>query len=89
MAEQNATQAAKDDKSQTTPPAKPDEKKAPSHLTVVILRDERVGKDDYKPLDTPKLPYDVARRLIDKGAADGHQSAVRAAQAQRKQAAKG
>ncbi|QFU01268.1 hypothetical protein FIU83_06410 [Halomonas sp. THAF5a] len=63
--------------------------KTPSHLTVLILRDERVGKKDFKPGDTPKLSYAEAQRLIKGGGADGDSGAIRAAQAQRKQAAQG
>ena len=76
------SQAGKDAKAQDTSTQAP---KPPSHLTVVFLRDERLGKKDYKPLDTAKLPYADAQRLIKKGAADGDQGAVRADQAQRKQ----
>ncbi len=71
----------------TKAPEKPDDK-PPTHLTVLILRDERVGKQDYKPGDTPKLTYAEAQRLIARGGADGDSGAVRIAQAQRKQALK-
>lgn len=67
----------------TQAPEKPAEK-PPSHLTVLILRDERVGKQDFKPGDTPKLTYAEAQRLIDRGGADGDSGAVRIAQAKRK-----
>ncbi|SHK68722.1 hypothetical protein [Halomonas caseinilytica] len=69
---------------QPTEDAKTPEQKLPSHQTVLILRDERVGQNDYKPGDTPKLTYDRAQQLIKRGAADGDHGAIRAAQARRK-----
>jgi hypothetical protein len=79
MAEDPKTQ---DPNAPAAPP--PEKEKTPSHLTVLILRDERVGEKDYKPGDTPKLTYAEAQRLIARGGADGDSGAVRAAQAQRK-----
>lgn len=68
----------------TSNPPSPPKEKTPSHMVVVMLRDERVARKDHKPGDTPNLPYATAQKLIAKGAADGDQGAVRAAQAKRK-----
>lgn len=80
---QDPTQNAKPPETNPEDPNK-EQDPPPSHLTVLILRDERVGKKDYRPGDTPKLTYDEAQRLIKRGGADDDSAAVKAAQAQRK-----
>jgi hypothetical protein len=81
MADPKTTDSPPTDK----PPAAPSEKEnIPSHLTVLILRDDRVGNTDYKPGDTPKLSYDEAQRLIKRGGADADSGAVKAARTARK-----
>lgn len=45
-------------------------------VTVLILRDETVAGVDYRPGDTPEVPGNIARALVDRRVADDNPEAI-------------